>query len=35
MNYYMGIYLRYRPIFQYGQGLTVLAVLEVACLSAQ
>jgi hypothetical protein len=35
MNYYTGIYWRYRPILEYGQGLTVLAVLEVACLSAQ
>jgi hypothetical protein len=35
MNYYTGIYWRYRPILEYGQSLTVLAVLEVACLSAQ
>lgn len=27
MTYYMG-YLRYRPMLRYGQGLTVLVVLE-------
>ncbi len=35
MNYYTGIYWRYRSILEYGQGLTVPAVLEVVCLSAQ